>query len=179
MTRIAKNALSFVGVLMLVPMIAWAADVVDLPNGSKLDLSQICPVCNMNLKGGELGPAAVVFDDGKVVGFDGPGDLFRYLLDPSKYGFDAAKIKEAYVTDHETKKFIDAKKAYFVTGTTLTGGMGSEVIPFGSKEAAEKFKTDHHGKSVAAYAGVKAEDVKSQKKMLKIKREGTGSGHGH
>jgi len=164
---------------MLVPVIAWAADVVDLPNGSKLDLAQICPVCNMNLKGGEFGPAALVFDDGKVVGFDGPGDLFRYLLDPSKYGFDAAKIKEAYVTDHETKKLIDAKKAFFVTGTTLTGGMGREVIPFSGKEAAEKFKTDHHGTNVAAYAEVKSEDVKSQKKMLKIKREGGGMNMDH
>ena len=185
MTKMSKNVLKLMGALVLVPLMAWAADIVDLPDGSKLDLSSVCPVCNMKIKGSELGPAAVVFDGGKVVGFDGPGDLFRYLLDPGKYGFDAAKIKDVYVTDRDTKKFIDAKTGFFVTGTGITGGMGTEVIPFGGKEAAEKFKTEHQGKSVVAYAEVKSDDVKPQKKMLKIKREGKGmdmgrmGSHGH
>jgi copper chaperone NosL len=174
-----EECLRLAGALMLVAPIAWAAAVVDLPDGSKLDLSKPCPVCNMNVNGGELGAAAIVFQDGKVVAFDGPGDLFRYLLDPVKYGFDAATIKDIYVTDFGTKKFIDAKKAFFVTGTGLTGGMGSEVMPVGTREAAEKLKTDHKGKNIVAYAEVKPADVQSQKKMLKMKHEGMGDGQGH
>jgi copper chaperone NosL len=179
MTWFVGSALRLVGAIMLVPWIAWAADVVDLPDGGKLDLSKPCPVCHMNAKGGELGPAAIVFQDGKVVGFDGPGDLFRYLLDSVKYGFDAATIKDVYVTDFGTKKFIDAKKAFFVTGTGFTGGMGSEVIPVGTMETAEKLKTGHQGKSVVAYAEVKPDDVKSEKKMLKMKHEGMGGSRDH
>jgi copper chaperone NosL len=179
MTKIGKSLLLLVGVLMLAPLTVWASDMVDLPDGSKLDLSQSCPVCGMNVKGGELGPAAIVFQDGKMVGFDGPGDFFRYLLDPVKYGFAEATIKDVYVTGFGTKKFIDAKKAFFVTGTGLTGGMGSEVIPAGTRVAAEELMTEHQGKHVIAYTEVKLDDLKSEKKMLKMKHEGMGTEHGH
>jgi copper chaperone NosL len=151
-----------------------AAATLDLPDGAKLDLSTECPVCNMKLESSTLGPAAVVFKDGKVVGFDGPGDMFRYVLDPKKYGFDAAGIKDLYVTEHGTKNFIDAKKALYVVGSDVSGGMGPEVVPFSKKDDAEKFKSEHHGKNVASYIQITLDDLASKKKMLKMKHEDTG-----
>jgi nitrous oxide reductase accessory protein NosL len=180
MMRSLKHLFCLAAVVTVIPVTAWSADTIDLPDGSKLDLSQSCPVCGMKLEKSSLGPAAAVFKDGKVVGFDTPGDLFRYLLSPEKYGFDPANIKNLYVTDYGTKKFIDAKNSFFVVGSDVTGEMGPEAVPFSTKEAAEKFKSEHHGRNTVSYAEVKADDLKSPKKMLKMKHdEGSGSKTGH
>lgn len=174
----AKNAsYLFVAVLFLgMNLVASAAaETVDLPDGSKLDLAAVCPVCNMKVGGGKLGPAAVAFKDGKVVGFDGPGDFFRYLLAPKERGFDPENIKSIFVTDYRTKKFVDAKQAFYVLGSDIDESMGLDAVPFSKKEDAEKFSAEHKGKKVASYSEVSPEDLKSPKKKLKLKRdEGTG-----
>ncbi len=151
------------------------AAVLDLPNGSKLDTSTECPICHMNIEHGVPGPAAVVFNDGKVVGFDGAGDMFRYILEPAKYGFDAGNIKNVYVTDDTTKKFLDAKTGLYVLESDVQATMGSEVVPFSKKEDAEKFKTEHKGEKIVAYSEITLEALKPKKKMLKMKPD---SGHG-
>jgi copper chaperone NosL len=150
-----------------VPVSAIAA-VVDLPDGSKLDLATLCPVCNMKAETSSLGPAALVFNDGKVVGFDTAGDLFRYLLDSGKFGFEPKNVKNIFVTEFGTKKFIDAKTAFFVVGSDLQGSMGPEVAAFAKKEDAEAFKTEHKGKNVANHSQITLDDLKSKKKMLKM-----------
>ncbi len=160
--------------LCALTLTAWAtpvlADAVDLPDGSKLDSAAICPVCKMKVGAGNLGPAAVVFNDGKVVNLDGAGDFFRYLLSPSQYGFNPSNIKAVFVTEYGTKKFIDAKSAFYVLGGDVTGGMGPEAIPFSKKEDAEKFKAEHKAKRVAPFSMVTLNDLRSGKrKMLKMK----------
>jgi len=155
------------------------AATLDLPDGSKLDLSAACPICNMKLEGSTLGPAAVVFKDGKVIGFDGTGDMFRYVLDPAKHGFDPANIKLLFVTEHGTKNFVDAKAALYVVGSDVAGDMGPEVVPFAKKEEAEKFLADHHGKTIATYVQITTDDLKSKKKMLKMKQDDMGGGMKH
>ena len=156
--------------LLITPLFALiaAAATLDLPDGAKLDLSVPCPVCGMKPEESKLGPAAAVFKDGKVIGFDAPGDMFRYVLDPKKYGFDAGNVKDLFVTEHGTKNFIDAKKALYVVGSDVTGDMGPEVVPFSKKEDAEKFKSEHHGKNVASYIQITLDDLASKKKMLKL-----------
>ncbi|HTY24890.1 MAG TPA: nitrous oxide reductase accessory protein NosL [Desulfomonilaceae bacterium] len=172
------------GLLVLVAALFLAgnavANIVDLPDGSKLDTSAECPVCHMKADHGTPGPAAAVFKDGKVVGFDGAGDMFRYVLDPAKYEFDPANIKNLYVTDYTTKKFIEAKSALFVLDSDVQASMGSEVVPFTKKEDAEKFKAEHNGTKVVAYSEVTQEALKPKKRMLKMKPdEGHGSGMKH
>ncbi len=164
---IISLAFSFLATLAL-------AATVDLPDGSKLDLSQTCPVCDMKLESSELGVAAIVFEDGKVVGFDAAGDLFRYYFTHEKYHADSAKIKNVYVTDYATKKLIDGKQATFVLGATLKAVMGPEAIPFEDKATAEKFKTDHKGKKIASFSELSLEDFTVKKKTLKMDR-----GHNH
>ena len=158
--------------VLALPLTLWAADMVDLPNGSKLDLSQPCPVCNMKAGSGALGYAAVVFKDGRVLGFDGPGDLFRYILEPGKYKFDPAQITHLYVSEYGSPKLLDVKTAFFVVGSDLAGSMGPDAAPFATKEAAEKFKTEHHGRAVVPFSGVHLSDLASKKKRMKMD-------HGH
>jgi copper chaperone NosL len=153
--------------LTWLPVSVMAA-VVDLPDGSKLDLSTPCPVCNMKAETSSLGPAAVVLNDGKVVGFDSAGDLFRYLLDPGKYSFDSKNVKNVFVTEFGTKKFIDGKTAFFVVGSDLQGSMGPDVAAFSKKEEAEAFKAEHKGKNVVSQSQITLDDLKSTKKMMKM-----------
>lgn len=151
----------------LLPVFA-VATVLDLPDGSKLDVSATCPVCSMKVETSSLGPAAVVFNDGKVVGFDTAGDLFRYVLEAGKYSLDPKNIKSIFVTEYGTKNFIDAKAAFFVVGSDLQGSMGPEVGAFSKKEDAETFKKEHKGKDVVSQSKISLEDLKSKKKMLKM-----------
>lgn len=46
--------------------------------------------------------------------------------------------------------WVDAKKAWFVIGSTLRGGMGAEeAVPFSEREAADHFARDNGGQVVA------------------------------
>ncbi|MEW6348466.1 MAG: nitrous oxide reductase accessory protein NosL [Thermodesulfobacteriota bacterium] len=142
----------------------WASESLDLPNGSKLQLGKTCPVCGMKV-GGELespaifgyqegrltafaGAAVAVFQDGKVVGFDGAHCLFVYNTIPKRFGIDVTKIARSFVVDFETKKFIDANQAFLVLGTSIRGFMGYALVPFTSRERAEAFKKEYGGKEV-------------------------------
>ena len=176
-----RGLLYAVFALMIVasaPMISAAAQTVNLPDGSQLDLSGPCAVCSMKLTSSVWGPAAVVFKDGKVAGFDTAGDMFRYVLAPKKYGFDPGNIKDIYVTEHGTKKFIDAKKAFFVVGSDLQGSMGPDVVPFLNKGDSERFSSEHKGKRVATFGEITLADLKSPKKMLKMEHGMGGMEHG-
>ena len=155
------------------------AAIVELPDGSKADLSSICPVCGMKAEAGTIGPAAVVLSDGSVKVFDGPGDFFRFVLSPATYGFAKTDVKKAYVTDYGSKKFIDAQKAYYVVGSTLTGGMGPEPIPFSTREAAEKCKMDNSGTALLSYSEVNMEHLKQRKKIFRMEHGAPGGGHRH
>jgi copper chaperone NosL len=161
-------------------LVLWSfsamAGTVDLPDGSKLDTGATCPVCNMKADSNSVGTSAVVFKDGKVVALDGPADLFKYFLDPKKYGFDPANTKGVYVLDYGSKKFVDAKAAFFVVGSEVKGLMGADPLPFAKKEDADKFKTDNKGQKVLAFAEVTIKDVEAgKKKMLKMEH-GRGGG---
>jgi nitrous oxide reductase accessory protein NosL len=94
-----------------------------------------------------------------------------------KYSISTENIKNIFVTDYGTKKFMDAKQAFFVVGSEVQEGMGAEVAAFSKKEDAEKFNSEKKGKRVAAYAEVTADDVKSSKKMLKMEPGGGGMKH--
>ncbi len=161
--------ISLIVVMAALAITAYAEPFAELPDGAKLDLGAVCPICDMKLESSLLGPAAVVFKDGKVQGFDAAGDMFRWYLEPKKYNFDPVNIKDMYVTEYGAKTFMDAKAALYVTGSDLQQGMGSELAPFSTREAAEKFKSEHNGADVVEFGKVTLNDLKMKKKMLKMK----------
>ncbi|MBM4327413.1 MAG: hypothetical protein FJ118_09650 [Deltaproteobacteria bacterium] len=166
------------GMMLAAALPCWvsaAAEKLDLPDGSKLDTSVKCPVCNMEPGSSkDIGAAAVVLKDGKVVGLDGPSHMFMYLLTPDKHPLNKADVKHIFALDYGTKKFIDANAAWFVVGSSVEGTMGPEAVPFAKKEDAEKFGSEHKGSRVVPFSQVQLSDVQAKgwKKMLKMK-------HGH
>lgn len=144
------------------PAMALAGNLLTLPDGSKLDLSQKCPVCGMIIGGKEGqavtltfndgrvatfgGVAAAVFNDGHTVGFEGARCLFIYNSVPQKYRVSVKDVTRQFVTDYRSKKLIDLTGAYLVLGSDVKGPMGYDLIPFASKEDAGKFAAANNGK---------------------------------
>jgi nitrous oxide reductase accessory protein NosL len=148
---------------------ASASETIDLPDGSKLDLSKPCPVCEMKIVPGPNSPSAIIFSDGSVVGFDANSDYFKYLLKPDQYGYSRSSIKSQFVKGHDTGAFVDATKAFFVVVPGSTDVMGIEITAFIEKTQAEKFA---HGKTAAkvlTHSQISLNDLQPKKKMLKMK----------
>lgn len=98
--------------------------------------------------------ATIVFADGAQVFFDGPKDLFRYLLDPEKFKVQDRAISGVFVTDYYRVRFIDAKTAFFVVGSDVMGPMGGELVPLEKRDDAETFALDHGGQEILAFDDV-------------------------
>ncbi|HSN57399.1 MAG TPA: nitrous oxide reductase accessory protein NosL, partial [Candidatus Sulfomarinibacteraceae bacterium] len=113
-----------------------------------------CAVCGMFVHKYPDWLATTVFADGGQVFFDGPKDMFRYLLDLEKYGAGDREIAGVWVTEYYRVQSIDALTAFFVTGSDVMGPMGGELVPFATREEAEAFAVDHGGKEILEFAEV-------------------------
>jgi len=115
-----------------------------------------CPVCGMFVAHYPNWVATVLYQDGVSHHFDGPKDLFTYLLDMKKWaqGRDAETIKSITVKEYYGLKQIDARTAYYVIGSDTMGPMGHELIPFATLEEAETFKRDHQGKKIYRFSDI-------------------------
>lgn len=112
-----------------------------------------CPVCGMFVAKYPIWTGSIVFSDGNTVYFDGPKDLFTYVLFPEKYdpGRKRSDIAEIYVKDYYSLAPVDGRKAYYVIGSNVYGPMGKELIPFADKADADGFLHDHAGKQVLRF----------------------------
>lgn len=130
------------------------AETVELPDPGPKDT---CPVCGMFVAKYPEWIATVVYKDGHAHHFDGAKDLFKYLLELSKWApnHQASEIENIGVTEYYSLTRIDARKAYYVIGSDILGPMGHELIPLESREEAEEFKLDHQGVSILVFDQVK------------------------
>lgn len=132
------------------------AKPVPMPKSAK------CPVCGMFVEKYKEWIAQVVFADGASAFFDGPKDMFRYYFNVSRFDRSRkqADISAIFVTEYYSTKPMDARKAWFVTGSDVFGPMGSELVPVDSEARAREFMKDHAGKKVLRFADVGIEDVR-------------------
>ena len=117
-----------------------------------------CPVCGMYPARSPDWAAQVIFANGDAQFFDSPLSLFMYLGDVARYspGRSADEIVAHYVTDVPSRSWVDARSAFYVTGSTAKGPMRAGNLPaFASRDAARQFAAQRGGK-VLAYAGVDA-----------------------
>ena len=117
-----------------------------------------CPVCGMYPSRSPDWAAQVIFANGDAQFFDSPLSLFMYLGDVARYspGRSADEIVAHYVTDVPSRSWVDARSAFYVTGSTAKGPMRAGNLPaFASRAAARQFAAQRGGK-VLAYADVDA-----------------------
>ena len=112
-----------------------------------------CPVCGMFVAKYPRWATMIVDSTGQKVYFDGVKDMMRYIQNHP--------FKRAYVSDYYSGQTIDATRAWYVLGSDVTGPMGKELIPFGSKEEALRFMKDHRGQKVLGFSQITPEVLKS------------------
>lgn len=59
-----------------------------------------------------------------------------------------------FVVDYYNQKFFDARQAYFVINSDITGPMGHDFVPFADEKAAKEFQTEHKGKEIVRFSEV-------------------------
>lgn len=95
--------------------------------------------------------ATIAYTDGSYRFFDGPKDLFRYLVGED----DPAIVDgEIWVTDYYTTKPIRAREAVYVAGSDVLGPMGAELVPLATIDLAESFRVDHGGADVLGFDAI-------------------------
>jgi nitrous oxide reductase accessory protein NosL len=120
-----------------------------------------CAVCGMFVIHYQNWISSIRLKKGSIAYFDGPKDMFTYYLNLEKYAPAAKKseITEVFVKDYYSVKPIDARKAYFVTGSDVSGPMGKELVPFFSQSDAQAFKTDHKGNRIYRFNEITSETL--------------------
>ena len=143
---------------------AWSvlasAQAVSIPKPGPKDL---CAVCGMLVSKYPNWVAAVVYTDGHAHHFDGAKDLFKYLQELPRYapGHRREDVATVAVTDFYNLEKIDARQAWYVTGSDVLGPMGHELVPLATRADAEDFLKDHKGKRILRFADVVPEVLKA------------------
>ena len=123
-----------------------------------------CPVCGMFVYKYPKWTTQIVYKDGNRLSFDGVKDMMKFYFNRTKYGkfetLTKENISKILVIDYYNQKTIDARDAYFVIGSNITGPMGEELISFENINNAKTFVNDHNGKKIVTFKEIKMEDLK-------------------
>jgi len=113
----------------------------------------LCPVCGMLVSKYPNWVATIVYKDGHVHHFDGAKDMFKFWHEPGKYvaGHRREDMAAIWVTDFYNLKRMDARRAFYVTGSDVLGPMGHEFVPLATKEDAADFLKDHKGRQILGF----------------------------
>ena len=112
-----------------------------------------CPVCGMFLYHYPTWVSRITYPNDETYSFDGVKDMMRFYFNNEE------NIVHIFVQDYYTQKTLEARDSYFVLGSDVYGPMGVELIPFSTKEKADKFSLDHKGLKVVKFQDIKPEDV--------------------
>jgi len=132
------------------------------PNSKQALPKGNCAVCGMYVANFPDWAAVVTFKDGAQAWFDGPKDLFTYLLDLKQYAAkrNASDITAIQVKDYYGLKHIDGRRAFYVLGSDVMGPMGKELVPFATEAGARDFLKDHRGQRVLTYQEISLTTMK-------------------
>lgn len=108
-----------------------------------------CAVCGMYPARFPRWAAQLIFADGTAHFFDSPVDLFIFLADPRRFGStrDAGEGAARYVANFDDGRWLDARTASFVLGSSIRGPMrGPDLPAFADAAAAQAFIARHGGR---------------------------------
>ena len=122
-----------------------------------------CPVCGMFISKYPDWTSVILFKDGSRAFFDGPKDMFKYLIDLKRYNPSKTveDINALWVLDYYAVSPINARNAWYVLGSDVFGPMGRELIPMEKEAGAKEFMRDHKGKKILKFSEVTPEFVKT------------------
>ena len=149
----------FICLLTAAVVLAAGKGTVAVPPGAK------CPVCGMFVAKYPDWTSTVRFRDGAILYYDGPKDMFSHYFDTARYtpGKRQTDIVALAVKEYYSLATIDARAAFFVSGSDVYGPMGSELVPFKTEKDAASFKLDHRGKRVLRFNEITRQTIQSLK----------------
>lgn len=146
--------------LVLLLLAGCGEEEAALPDPVRLTAEALGHYCMMTVLDHD-GPKAQIHLDGfpEPIFFAQVRDALAYAKGPER----TADLRAVYVSDMGAARswaepgadnWILARRARFVVGGNVRGGMGApEVVPFSSAEAAARF-ADRHGGAVMAFADI-------------------------
>lgn len=149
-----RLALAF-ALLIPVALAACQEQTAQLPTPQKMTAEAIGHYCGMNLlehpgPKGQILAASLI----EPVWFSSARDTIAFTMLPD----EPKDIRAIYVSDMGkaaswdkpgADNWVEARKALFVIGSRLKGGMGGdEAVPFSDRSAAEKFVGENGGRIV-------------------------------
>ena len=154
MTHLIKTALILCLLLTTSACSDNAAQQAVIHKAVAMESGDECHLCGMLITLFD-GPKGEIFrkeQGGKVFKFCSTRDMFSYYLDPE----NTRNVSQILVHDMskmpwgsdsiDDKYFIDAKQAWFVTGSEKTGAMGKTLASFSLQTDAQAFAKEFGGK---------------------------------
>jgi copper chaperone NosL len=132
--------------IVLLALTNWA-----FAQSIKIESHKKCPLCGMYPARYPKFNCQIVFNDGSYEAFDSSIGLLVYLHFPDKTGIKLKPVAGIYFKDYLKEGWLEADKAYFVTGSEIRGPMGIQFLPVDSQQAANNIKKQAHGKDVVHY----------------------------
>ena len=114
----------------------------------KIESNKKCPICGMVPARYPKFNCQIVFKDGGYEAFDSAIGLLVYLHFPDKTGLMLKPVAGIYFKDYLKEGWLEADKAFFVTGSEIRGPMGVQFLPVDSQQAAEELKKQAKGKDI-------------------------------
>ena len=153
--------------LIISTLLLLALGLVPLANAAEQPAPMVitndlsCGVCGMFPAKFVKWQTQIIFTDGVMVPFDGSKDMFKYILEMTKYEpkHTSDDIAAIWVKGFDSGKWLDGRKAVYVVGSKVMGPMGKELIPFNNGESAMKFKKANEG-MIKHFADISIEDIK-------------------
>ncbi len=133
-------------VVILIVILGMADGAFSQP--PEIETHKKCPLCSMYPARYPNFNCQIVFKDGSYEAFDSAIGLLVYLYFPDKTGMALKPVAGVYFKDYLKQGWLEAEKAYFVTGSDIRGPMGIQFLPVDSQQAAEQIKKQANGKDV-------------------------------
>ena len=133
-------------IFLLIALFGMTSSVFAQP--IKIESHKECPLCGMYPARYPQFNCLIVFKDGTYEAFDSAAGLLVYMLFPDKTGIKPKPVDRIYFKDYLKESWLEAGKAFFVTGSEIMGPMGIEFLPADSQQTAKKLKKQELGKDI-------------------------------
>lgn len=99
-----------------------------------------CAKCGMLVADHPRWVAGAITASGGEERFCCPRCMFSWHLSPRGKG-----SRDLWVTEYYSQQRTPVGDVFFVMGSDVVGPMGKSLVPIARREAAERFRQDHHG----------------------------------
>ena len=118
-----------------------------------------CEIRKIKLYQNPIWASKIEFKNGKNAFFCSPKSMFEFYFNEEKWKvFEIQSLSDftnILVTDYKTSKIVDAKKAFFVYGSSKISPAGDDLVAFESKEDASNYLQNNNGKRIFSFSEVK------------------------